>query len=65
MKNPYNLKSLGFDNRTPMKYCKTGKPVYDKKAAVSAKNRRYKTDHTELRVYHCNRCNYHHLTSQL
>lgn len=65
MKPPRDKHSGRVDNRTPMKYCKSGKPQYDKKSAVSAKNKRFKTNHTELRVYHCDECNHWHLTSQL
>lgn len=50
--------------RSNMRWCK-GKPQYDKKSAISAKNKRFRQDHTELRVYHCPSCNFWHLTSQL
>lgn len=52
------------DFRPPMRYC-NGKPCYEKRSAVTAKNRRWKLDHVDLRVYHCNDCNNHHLTSQI
>ena len=64
MKLPRDKHSGRIDNRTPMKYC-NGKPCYDKKGSISAKNKRYKMDHTELRIYHCPICNHWHITSQL
>ena len=42
-----------------------GKPCYDKKSAMSAKNKRFKEDHIKLRIYHCDECNHWHLTSKL
>lgn len=39
-----------------------GKVCYDKKTAVTAANKRYKDDHTKLRVYECLDCSYWHLT---
>jgi len=44
-------------------YC-NGKPVYDKKSAVTARNKRWKEDHIKLRIYPCFQCNGWHLTSQ-
>ena len=38
------------------------KMAYDKKGAISAKNKRYKEDHIKLREYHCGKCNAWHLT---
>lgn len=45
-------------------YCK-GKVRYDKKGAITAKNRRYAEDHVELREYACPKCGGWHLTSQM
>lgn len=51
-------------DRPPAKYC--GKKVkYDKKGAVTAKNRRWDEDHIELRIYECDICGGWHLTHQL
>ena len=47
-----------------MRYCKTGKPIYDKRGAVTAKNRRWEEDHAKLRIYPCNFCGGWHLTHQ-
>lgn len=49
------------EHLTPIRYCK-GKPMYDKKTARTAVNKRFKDDHVRLRIYHCNRCNFWHLT---
>lgn len=32
---------------------------------MSAANSRYKQSHVKLRIYHCDRCNFFHLTKQL
>lgn len=46
-----------------MEYCeKSGKPSYDKKGALSAKNKRFKEEHVKLRVYLCPHCDGWHLT---
>ena len=42
-----------------------GKKCYDKKGAQTAKNKRFKDSHTELRIYQCPICDYWHLTSKL
>lgn len=44
-------------------YC-NGKKGYDKKGAMSSKNKRFKEDHIPLRIYKCEKCVYWHLTSQ-
>lgn len=51
------------DATTPIEYC-NGKPIYDKKGAQTAKNKRMKQDHVKLRIYHCTYCNGWHLTSK-
>jgi hypothetical protein len=56
---------IAFGKITPLKRCPNGgKPCYDKKTAVTAKNKRYKQDHVVLRIYNCENCNCWHLTSQ-
>lgn len=55
----------GYGNITPIEYCPTtGKPCYDKKAAVSAKNARWDEAHVKLRIYPCPHCRCWHLTSK-
>lgn len=50
-------------NRLDFGVCQTsGKVSYDKKGAVSARNKRWHEDHIELRVYQCPDCNWWHLT---
>lgn len=41
-----------------------GKPCYRKKVAESVKNKRWKQDRVDLRLYQCKHCNYWHLTHQ-
>ena len=43
-------------------YC-SGKRVYDKKSAITAKNKRFNEDKVELRVYPCG--NHWHLTKRV
>lgn len=43
----------------------TGKVMYDKKSAQTAKNFRMKNDHVKLRIYQCPDCNQWHLTHRL
>lgn len=44
-------------------YCsRSGKPCYDKRAATTAANLRYKEAHIRLRIYPCPDCNWWHLT---
>lgn len=47
--------------RPDIKRC-NGKVIYDKKGAVSAKNRRYNEDHVALRIYECPGNRHWHLT---
>lgn len=42
-----------------------GKPGYDKKTAVTARNKRYKEDKIKLRIYECPECGKWHLTKNL
>lgn len=51
--------------RTSITRCKTGKPCFDKKSAITAKNKREKESHQKLRVYQCPDCGGWHLTSQV
>lgn len=37
----------------PVYYC-CGKVIYDKKGAVTAKNKRFQDGHVALRIYECN-----------
>ena len=46
---------------TPVSYC-NGKTSYDKRAAISAANKRYKDSHIRLRVYQCPDGDHFHLT---
>lgn len=39
-----------------------GKICYDKKGAITAKNKRWNDDHVPLRIYDCPDCNGWHLT---
>jgi len=49
----------------PLDTCIIGKPCYDKRAAISARNKRWKDDRIRLRVYPCPICNKWHLTSTI
>ena len=50
----------------PIDFCPIqGKPCYDKKGAITAKNARMKNDHMKLREYHCDDCNCWHLSKSL
>ena len=40
-----------------------GKVVYDKRGALTAKNRRWNEGHVKLRIYECPNNNHWHLTS--
>ncbi len=46
-----------------MNYCECGKPIYDKKTAQTAANKRMRDSHKLLRIYHCDLSNGWHLTS--
>lgn len=59
----YSLRELRLFRNKPQ-YC-GDKPIYDKRQAETAKNRRWNQDHIRLRIYHCPNCNYWHLTSKL
>lgn len=49
--------------RPQISYChKSGKPCYDKKSAITAKNSSRRKRGVELREYHCPDCNWWHLT---
>jgi hypothetical protein len=50
--------------RLPVKYC-MGKVIYDKKGALTVKNKRFEEDHVPLRIYPCPVCHGWHLTSQV
>lgn len=47
---------------SPIQYCTNGKPCYDKKGAITAKNKRYQQDHEKLREYACEHGPHWHLT---
>lgn len=55
------MKILG--RRTKLDYCRR-KPMYDKKTAITAKNKRWHEDHIKLRIYECPHCVHWHLTSK-
>lgn len=58
-------KNMRFkDIRMPVKYC-MGKVKYDKKGAMTVKNKRWDEDHVHLRIYPCPVCHGWHLTSQV
>lgn len=42
-----------------------GKRVYDKKGALTAKNKRFNDDHVALRIYECPVGGHWHLTSSM
>lgn len=49
-----------------MERCMCGKPVYDKKGAVTARNLRMRNAHMKLRVYECSSGSGHwHLTKKI
>ena len=41
---------------------KDGKPCYDKKGAITARNKRWEDEHVALRVYQCDFGDHWHLT---
>lgn len=49
---------------SPITYCETGKPKYNKKGAQTAINKRWDQDHKKLRMFSCKYCNGWHLTSE-
>lgn len=50
--------------KSEIKYCHE-KPMYDKKSAETAKNRRWKYERIKLRIYQCPECDFWHLTSKV
>lgn len=48
----------------PNKCYKSGKPVYDKKGATTAKNACMTIGHRAVRIYECNYCKGWHLTHE-
>jgi len=56
------MRKSHFRNRVKLPYC-DDKPSYDKKTAVTAKNKRWKDNRVKLRIYQCKKCDYWHLTS--
>lgn len=56
---------LATNNANAIERCISGKPIYDKKGAQTAKNRRMKTGHVKLRIYECSLCTGWHLTSRV
>ena len=46
------MKRKDIGEPTKLRYCKD-KPCYDKKAAISVINKRWKDDHVKLRAYQC------------
>lgn len=53
------MKYKNLGTKQPAKYC-NGKVIYDKKGAITAKNKRWKDDRVKLRIYPCH--NHWHLT---
>lgn len=46
-----------------IQYCPTtGKVMFDKKTAITARNKRWKESRVGLREYQCDDCGYWHLT---
>lgn len=63
MKKP--MRAEMWEIRKELRRCKSGKPVYDKKGALTAKNGRFRKDHVDLRIYPCNLgCGGWHLTKE-
>lgn len=52
------------DKYNDIEYC-NGKRAYDKKTAITACNKRFKEDHTILRIYECEYGPHWHLTKQI
>lgn len=55
---------VDINNLTRRTYC-NGKLIYDKRTAITAKNKRYHEDHMELRIYQCEYGDHWHLTKQV
>lgn len=51
-------------NRAKLQYC-NGKPCYDKRSAVTAANKRFRENHTKLRIYQCDQGDHWHLTHKI
>jgi hypothetical protein len=57
---------MAWGGKSPVKFCPTsGKTIFDKRGAQTAKNSRWKEEHKELRIYNCPDCNGFHLTSRI
>jgi hypothetical protein len=58
------MKDFGYIREQRAKCDRTGKTCFDKKSAVTAKNKREREDHETLRIYECPHCGAWHLTHQ-
>lgn len=55
-----------WGTRSPKRECHvTGKTMFDKRGAQTARNRRFEEARVELRIYQCHYCKGWHLTSNL
>lgn len=57
------MKDFYRGEKKPNRYC-GGKRIYDKKGALTAKNKRWREDRVLLRIYECDYSHWH-LTSQI
>lgn len=54
------------NSKQPIRTCwKSGKPIYDKRTAATARNKRWRDDRVELRIYPCPHCRGWHLTKRV
>ncbi len=57
---------MGWGHKADKSFCiETGKTIFDKRGAETARNKRWEEAHVGLRIYPCRFCGGWHLTSQV